>query len=157
MSEKKEETFNELIGNLNGFAKPIAKKILNNGFAEEVKKIFNKHGVENANDALKGLVDAAVQKAANGIRLKITMILIIIASIFAVLAIIAMLAASGNIAIPIAISVVLIAMIWFATGAISKLIVHRVSGIIFKAIEGKALDKFSGRFNKKFHNENEEV
>jgi hypothetical protein len=137
MSEKKEETFNELIGNLSGFAKPVAKRILNSSFAEEVKKTLNKHGVENANDALKGLVDAAVQKAANGIRFKIAMILTVIASIFAILTIIATLAASGNITIPITISVVLIAMIWFATGVISKLIARKVSGIILKAIESK--------------------
>ncbi|MDR0516985.1 MAG: hypothetical protein LBH25_08075 [Fibromonadaceae bacterium] len=137
MSEKMEETFNELLGGLTGFAKPVAKKILNSDFAEEVKKILNNCSIENASDALKKLVDIAVQKAANGIRFKIAMILTVIAGIFAVLTTIATLAASGNIAIPIAVSVVLIAMIWLITGIVSKLISRRISGIIFKVVASK--------------------
>jgi hypothetical protein len=85
-------------------------------------------GIENANNALEKLVDSAVQKTANGIRLKISIIITVIASIFAVLAIIATHAIGGNIMIPIAIFAILIA--------------NKVSGIIFKEVEEK-ISKFA--------------
>jgi len=136
MDEDK-KAFNELTVNLTGLTKLLAIKILNSDFAEEVKRILNSYGVEKANDALKKLVEATVQKAANGIRWKITIISTIIVGIFAMLAIIVLLAAGGNIAIPIVIAIILIAIIWFATGAITKLIAHRVASIILKEIESK--------------------
>ncbi|MDR2584094.1 MAG: hypothetical protein LBC75_11485 [Fibromonadaceae bacterium] len=137
MAEETKETFNELMVNLTGLTKLLAIKILNNDFAEEVKRILNNYGVENANDALKKLVETAVQKVANGIRWKIAIISNIIVGIFAILAIIVLLAASGNIVIPIVIAIILIAIIWFATGAVTKLIVRRVASIILKEIKSK--------------------
>jgi Flp pilus assembly protein TadB len=137
MSENVEQTLNELTGNLTGLTKLVATKVLNSGFTEQVKKVLDNSSVENASNALKKLIETAVQKVANGIRLKVAMILTVIVGIFAVFAIIAMLAAGGNIIIPIVVFAVIIAIIWFVTGTISKLIARRISGIIFNAIEGK--------------------
>jgi len=137
MYENTKETLNELTINLTGLAKLFATKILNNDFAEEVKKILSSYGVEKANYVLKKLIETAVQKVANGIRWRIAIISTIIIGIFAVLAIIAVSAANGNIVIPIVIAIILIAIIWLVTGIITKLIIRKATSIILKAIESK--------------------
>jgi len=137
MDEDTKKAFNELTVNLTGLTKLLAIKILNSDFIEKVKRILNNYGVENANDALKTLAETAVQKAANGIRWKIAIISTIIVGIFTMLAIIVLLAAGGNIVIPIVIALILIAIIWFATGAITKLIARKVASIILKEIKSK--------------------
>ncbi|MDR0516830.1 MAG: hypothetical protein LBH25_07270 [Fibromonadaceae bacterium] len=138
MDEKQiEQTFNELFGSLTGPSKWIATKILKNDFADKVKRILNNSSVEKASEALKKLIETATQKTASVIRLKIAMVLTIIIGILTVLAIIGASTVGGNIMLPIVVSVILIAIIWFVTGIISKFIVRKISGIIFKVIEGK--------------------
>jgi uncharacterized membrane protein len=120
--------FSELIGNLTGPTKLIANKILNSSFAEDVKKILNNCGIENASDALKKLIDVAVQQSADKIRLNIAIVSIIILSIVDILAIIGVHYIDGNIMIPIAVFAVLAVIIWSVTGKISKMISKNVTG-----------------------------
>ena len=127
--------FNELIDGLGGFSKAAAEKILNNNFAEEVKKSLNSYGVENASDFVKKLVETASRKTVNRITQKVAIILTVIISIIFVIGIIVTLAAGGNIVIPIMALVILIAIVWVVTGLISNGIARKVSDILFKAIE----------------------
>jgi ABC-type multidrug transport system fused ATPase/permease subunit len=131
------ETFNEMFGNLTGLTKKIAIKIFNTELADNVKKNLNNYGVKNSSDALKKLIEMAVQKSVKGIRTKIAVILTIIIGIIALIAIIVTLAASGNIIIPIVIFAILILITWLITEKIFKQIAYKISGKIFKTIEGK--------------------
>jgi hypothetical protein len=137
MSENIELNLNELTGNLKGLTKRFAIKVLNSDFIEEVKKILVSYGIEAAKVALKKYIQIATQQTTNVICRKFAIILSIITIIFTLFAIILISAIGGNIIIPIVVLVILIVMIWSATSITSKLIARKISGIIFKAIEGK--------------------
>jgi len=133
------ETLEQLFGNLTGLNKWVAQKILNSGFVEGVKKTLNRTDRNEISNALKKLTDMTVQQAAKALGRKVATILTIIVSVFASLAAIVMLAIGGSIVIPIVAFVILVGIIWFVTGQMSKLIASKASGMIFKAIEGRLI------------------
>lgn len=134
---------NGFINNLSGLTKIATKKILNSGFADEMRKTLNNFGAENANNAVKTLIKTSANKTINGITRKFTIVLVTIISIIAVIAIIITLIAGGNIVVPIAILAALIVIIWIVTKLVTNGIAQKVSDVIFKAIEGK-INQFSG-------------
>ncbi|MCL2624123.1 MAG: hypothetical protein FWD31_10710 [Planctomycetaceae bacterium] len=131
------EALEQSLGNLTGLNKWVAKKILKGGFIEKIKKTLNSDNANEISNVIKKLVDTAAQQAAIAVAAKISFVLTIIAGLFALLAVIVTLVLGGNIIIPIAAFAVLIVMIWFVTGSISRTIARRVSGVVFKTIEGK--------------------
>jgi len=131
------ETLEQLFGNLTGLNKWVAQKILHSGFIEEIKKTLNRTERNEINNALKKLVEMAIQQTTNALGRKVAFILTIIAGVFTFLVVIVTLVAGGNVVIPIMVSIILIAIIWFVMGKMSKLIATRVSGMVFEAIEGK--------------------
>ena len=133
------ETLEQLFGNLTGLNKWVAQKILNSGFVEGVKKTLNRTDRNEISNALKKLTDMTVQQAAKALGRKVATILTIIVIVFASLAAIVMLAIGGSIVIPIVAFVILVGIIWFVTGQMSKLIASKASGMIFKAIEGRLI------------------
>ena len=129
----------QMFDNLTGLNKWVAQKILNSGFVEEMKKTLNRSDRNEISNALKKLTDMAVQQAAKSLGWKVAFILTVLTGAFTLLAIIVMLAIGGSIIIPIVASVILVAIIWFVIGQMSKLIASRISGMIFKAIEGRLM------------------
>lgn len=144
MSEAEQSTNDEvnqlelddLPGNLTGLSKIVAKKVLNNSFSEEVKNSIISFGVENASKTVKKLIKSAAGNAVSGILKNFAMALTVITCIISVIVIIVTLISGGNIVIPITILAVLVVLIWICTILITNKIAHKVSEIIFKAIEG---------------------
>jgi len=131
------ETLGKFTDNLTGFSKIIAKKILNSDFLEKAKNSLAGSDITAAKTTLKLVVDKATQNAANAVRLKIMVILTVIVGILAILAAIVVKAAGGSVAIPIVVAVILVLIIRFISIMITKSIANKVSGIIFKSIEGE--------------------
>ena len=131
------ETLNTMLNSQTGLTKTVVKKILNRDFVEALNKIMNSDSAENKNDGIKKLIDIAVQKVTGGIRRKIAVIFTVIFGIIGVIASIVTSVLGGNIIIPLVIFAVIIAIIWIVTGSIFKTFAHKISGIIFKAVESK--------------------
>lgn len=129
----------EQLENLSGMTKMVAKKILNNDFINEAKKSINSNDVEYTRKTIKILLYTTTQKVMNKIGQKIAVILTIISGIPFIIAILIILAAGGNIIIPIVSLITLIILIWVVAYQICKQISRKSSEIIFKAIEEKII------------------
>ena len=130
-----QKLINELVDSLIGLPKFVAKKILNTDFITEVLNCVNNFGVENANDLAKKLIEKASKKIINRIFRKISITLMIVVSILVIIGIIVTLLVNGNFLIPIVILVILILIILILMSFISRLISHKVSILLLKAIE----------------------
>jgi|GEM_PF-2539506 len=119
------------IGTLTGISKIVARKVLKSSSIEDASN------TEIASNAFKELIIIATQKAANGIKNKIALILTIVTGIISAIAIIITLIAGGKYIIPIIVLVILVLLIWIISGIISKRVANNISGLILNAIESK--------------------